>query len=430
LRTLLGRRFRLVDDPREADAVVVNTCGFIERAVRESLDTVMELAELPSHPIVAAVGCLATRYARTLGAAVPEAALVVGLDELPLLPDLLARALSEAGAGGEAPQKEPAVDAPVDGAAGLLWDVEPAVSGISAYLTVSDGCDRRCAYCAIPSIRGPHRSRRPEAILAEARTLVASGVRELVLVGQDVSAFGCDTGEGWDLARLVGALSDETEASAREPVWLRLLYLQPDAVDERLLDALADSASAVPYLDIPIQHVAPAVLRGMGRTGDRDRFADLARRVRERLPHAVLRTTVMCGFPGETPGAFASLERFVAEGHFDYVGAFAYSREDGTRAAQMGGRVRRDVAERRRARIEIAAGAAWEGRAAALVGTEIEVLVEGASDDPDFQWMGRWQGQAPDVDGVVYWTGAASRPHTRVTVAATCGYDLQGVATG
>jgi ribosomal protein S12 methylthiotransferase len=450
LETLLSKRFLLVDDPSHAEAIVVNTCGFVEAAVSESLACVMELADLPGRPLVVAAGCMASRYGEELAAALPEAGLVVGLDELPRLAEMLDQALSASAApgglslspvSGQVVHESPPGAADAIAGRDALWAIPPAPSGPTAYLTVSDGCDRRCAYCTIPSIRGPYRSRRPEAILSEARAMVAAGARELILVGQDVGSYGRDLpsrragaagrtdGEHWDLARLIRALSAETGAPGRAGVWIRTLYLQPDSISDAFLDAVADAPGAVPYFDIPMQHVDPAVLRAMARKGSAKRFAALARKIRARVPGAVLRTTVMTGFPGETRPAFEDLERFVSEGHFDYVGVFAYSRESGTPAASMPGRVRSDVACRRRERLALAAEESWRRRSSGLVGRELDVLLEGPSDDPAFDWMGRWYGQAPDVDGIVYWSGPAPGPFVSVTIEGASGYDLTGVAS-
>lgn len=426
LVTLLRGRFEVIDRPDEADAVVINTCGFMEAAAEESLAAVMEASRLPKGPVVAAVGCLASRYADALAGALPEAGLIVALQDIADLDRALQDALAVRGTlqrpGGMRPDS--------GGAAGhdALWSVPPAVSGQTAYLTISDGCDRRCSYCTIPSFRGGYRSRPPADVLAEAALMAAQGVRELVLVGQDVSAYGSDchgtSEETWTLARLVRTLV----ATVGDNVWIRLLYLQPDGVSDDLLRTVAETPSVARYFDIPIQHVDARVLRAMGRGGDAGSFAALATRIRGRVPGAVLRTTVICGFPGEDARAFGRLEAFVGHGHFDYVGVFAYSREEGTRAAAYDRSVRSDVRERRRAHLAAAALSSYEARASRRVGTVLEVLVEGPSDDPRFDWMGRFFGQAPDADGVVYWSGAASTPFAQVRVESVEGYDLTGVA--
>lgn len=423
LVTLLGRSFELVDDPAKAVAVVVNTCGFIEQAVEESLRTVMELADLPQRPLVAAVGCMVTRYADEIGRALPEAGLLVELGELHVLDRLLERALEGCEVG---PARRPSGVQEPRARASALWEVRPAATGLTAYLTISDGCDRACAYCSIPSIRGRHLSRPPASILEEAEALVEGGARELVVVGQDTGSYGRDLEGGGpsrpDLAWLLGRLDQVAAGRA----WVRVMYLQPEDVSEGLLEVMAGARAVVPYLDVPVQHADPRVLRRVGRKGSDVQWATLARRVREALPQAALRTTVISGLPGEDRAAYARLERFVAEGHFDHVGVFAYSQEEGTRAARMKGQVRRDVSERRRQRLDATRDAAWERRAARLVGTDIRVIREGPSDDPRFAWMGRWTGQAPAIDGVVYWTGRAGAPFGRVRVSTYEGHDLIG----
>lgn len=435
LATLLARRFTLVDDPARAAAVVVNTCGFIEDAVSESLDTLLELADSAGSPLVVAAGCLVSRYGDEFSRALPEAGLAVPLGDLHRIDELVEIALARdratgtrAGAGGLRPS---AVDAPASrppAPARALWSVAPTVFGPTAYLTISDGCRRTCSFCTIPSIRGGFVSRPPRDVVAEAEALVSGGAKEVVLVGQDTASYGrdlpADGGVRWSLARLIRRLAERVG----ERAWIRVLYLQPDSLDEELLQAMAEGRGVCGYLDVPVQHADPGVLAAMRRSGSEQDIRGMVDRVREAMPDATLRTTVMVGFPGETARAFDRLRRLVGEGLFDYVGVFAYSREEGTPAAELPDQVRADVKRRRRDTLVAEADASWARTAAGLVGRELTVLVEGPADEPGFDWVGRSQGQAPGVDGVVYWTGPRPGPFAQVLVESAVGYDLLGVA--
>ena len=266
---------------------------------------------------------------------------------------------------------------------------------VSAYVKISDGCDRFCSYCTIPLIRGRYRSFPLADVCAEVDAHVARGVREIVLVAQDTGRWGTDFDAPSSLAALLSALAE------RHPrTWFRVMYVQPEGVDDALLDAVAAHANVCPYFDVPLQHVDPELLSAMNRRGSRAEFEDLARRIRERVPGAVLRTTLIAGFPGETEEQFQSLCDFVEDAPFDYVGVFAYSREEGTRAFGLPGQLDEDEKAERAQRLRDVADAACLPRIAARVGREMDVLVEGREEDG--QLFGRAMCQAPEVDGVVY----------------------------
>lgn len=398
--------YRLVDDPAEADVVVLNTCSFIQTATEESIATALELAGewAPAREgrrlIVA--GCMPSRYGADLTEAMPEVDAFLPVAEEGRLPEVL----------------EALLGVPFERAAAAPTRTAGAPT---AYLKVSEGCDRACAYCTIPSIRGPFVSAPLDEVLAEARYLLDHGARELVLVGQDIASYGYDLAEPADLATLVEAL-DALDGDFR----IRLMYLQPDGVTDRLLGAIAASRRVCHYLDIPLQHASAPVLEAMGRTGDADRFAALLKRVRDALPDITLRTTVMAGFPGETEADAATLEGFLEEAAFDFVGVFAFSPEDGTSAAALPDQLPDDVRAERAQRLRDIADVAGFARAAALVGTVQRVLVEG---EDEGELVGRTCGQAPDVDGLTVIDGDAvvgTFVDVRITDAA--GYDLIGAA--
>jgi ribosomal protein S12 methylthiotransferase len=414
------RGYRLVLDPQEADAVVVNTCAFIEDAVRESIEQILEVAELKStgqleHLIVA--GCLAERHGGELLREMPEVDGAVGPGCLSQVGPLLDRL--RAGADGLVSV----------GTFEGLDAVGPRVrtgSPHTAYVKISEGCDHRCCYCLIPSLRGPQRSRRPQAILAEARALAAEGARELILVAQDTTAYGRDLDEPASLAMLLRSLDDSAG-----PDWIRVMYTHPRHWNEELIEVFASGRRLVPYVDLPVQHIADPVLKAMGRGHDGRRTRRLVRHLRRAIARLVLRTTVLTGHPGEGPDEFAELLDFLREFPFDRLGAFAYSREDGTRSAELQPQTSSAVAAERRARVlELQRGIAFtlqQGRK----GAPFDLLVEGVQPEKGYA-VGRTYAEAPDVDGVVY-LKAARVPSPAVRHAKgdlVAGPDLGGVEPG
>lgn len=396
--------YRLVDDAAEADVLVLNTCSFIRAATEESIATAFELAGewVPAREgrrlIVA--GCMPSRYGVDLAEAMPEADAFLPVAEEDRLPEVL----------------EALLGVPFERRTGAPTRTAGAHT---AYLKVSEGCDRTCAYCTIPAIRGRFVSAPLDDVLAEARFLIDTGARELVLVGQDIASYGHDLAEGADLATLVERI-DTLEGDFR----IRLMYLQPDGVTDRLLSAMAGARKVCHYLDIPLQHASAPILEAMGRTGSAELFSKLLERVRTALPDVTLRTTMMAGFPGETEDDAATLERFLEDAAFDFVGVFAFSPEEGTRAAAMDGQLPDDVRAERAQRLRDIADVAGFARAAALVGTVQRVLVEG---DDEGEIVGRTCGQAPDVDGLTVIDGpAAYGTLIDVRIIDAAGYDLIG----
>lgn len=399
--------YRLEADSDEADVVVVNTCSFIREATEQSIEAVLGLAEgwkagREGRRLLVA-GCLPARYGHDLTPEMPEVDAFVPVAE-------------EAGLLGTI---ERLTGVPARPAAGE----ERTAPGPSAYVMVSDGCHRACTYCTIPSIRGPYRSRPLAGIVAEARSLVARGAKELVLIGQDISAYGRDADEPYGLPDVVRAVA-RTEGLA----WLRLMYVQPDGVTDELLEAMAGEPNVCRYLDVPLQHASRTVLRRMGRSGDGESYLGLLGRVRGALPDVVLRTTVIAGFPGETRAEANELARFLEAARFDYAGVFPYSPEEGTPAAEMPDQVPPRTRLRRAQRLRDVADEIGFEKAARRVGETLEVLVEPRDPlDPAEGPTGRWRGQAPEIDGVVSFEGAF-RPGDllRVRIYDSACYDLFG----
>ncbi len=376
----------VADDPADADIIVLNTCGFIRDAVEEGVEVAFDLVqwrdESPGRRLVIA-GCMVSRYGAELQASLTEADAFVSVADEPRIAQLL---LAIAGIGPDDPS---APMAPSD-----QTPARTAVEAPSAYLQISDGCFRSCAYCTIPAIRGPYRSRPLPELLDEARFLVASGARELVLIGQDTSAWGRDLPGTETLADVVRAIARVEGLS-----WLRIMYVQPDGVTDKLLSVMAEEPTVCAYLDIPLQHASRDVLRAMRRSGSAEEFLGMLDRIRSHLPDIALRTSLIAGFPGENDSDVRQLLAFIDAAGFEYVGVFPYSPEAGTEAASMPGLPAKRTRVSRAQRLRDAADAVGIAHAEALVGKELEVLVEGV--DEEGVTVGRWRGQAPEVDGVV-----------------------------
>jgi ribosomal protein S12 methylthiotransferase len=401
----LSGRFDLVPNIDEADMVVVNTCSFIREATEESIGVVLDVAgewkSAAEGRSLVVTGCMPSRYGQDLSEALPEVDEFVAVADEGALAQVLYRLA-----------KLP--EAPAPASAGRL------APGPSAYLQVSDGCHRACTYCTIPSIRGPYRSRTAREILVEARALVAGGARELVLIGQDISSWGRDLPDTPVLADLVRKL-----AKVEGLAWLRLMYVQPDAITPDLLEAMAASPVVCRYLDMPLQHASREVLRRMGRRGDAAEYLRLIGIIRSLLPGVTLRTTLIAGFPGETREDSKRLLDFVRDARLDYVGVFPYSAEEGTPAAGMPDQVPNRTIIARAQRLRDAADEIGVEKVADLIGRTLDVLVEGV--DEEGRTFGRHRGQAPEIDGfVILDTAAAAGEIVSAVIVDTLGYDLIG----
>lgn len=441
---LLAGGFELVDEPEDADAVLVNTCGFIDAAKKDSVDTLLAAADLKHGgrtKAVVAVGCMAERYGSELAEAMPEADAVLGFDSYGDIAERLTSIVAGARPAAHQPTDRRRL-LPVTPVARRTVVSEVSVPGFgdvtgpasgprvvrsrlahgpSAPLKIASGCDRRCAFCAIPSFRGSYVSRTVDDVVAEARWLVENGVREVFLVSENTSSYGKDLGDPRALESLLGAL-----AAVDGLDWIRLSYLQPAEVKPSLLDAILSTPTVVDYFDIPFQHASASVLRSMRRFGDADAFLDLLARIRTTSPHAGVRSNVIVGFPGETDADYGILRDFVAAADLDVLGVFSYSDEEGTEGATLPDHVPDEVVEERRADLSDLALTLMEDRAARRIGERVEVLVEG---DEDGRWKGRARHQGPDVDGATYLDGAhRSGDIVSATVTDCEGIDL--IATG
>ena len=386
--TLLADGLLPAETPDDADLVVVNTCAFIEEARQESIDTILGLSERTGERAELVVtGCLAERYGDDLADALPEADAVVGFG----VPVTLG-----------ATRRTPSFD--------LLNLPRPAPAAPWAYVKVAEGCDRACGFCAIPSFRGPQRSRTHDSILDEVDALAAGGVREVVLVAQDLAAYGRDQGKGERrIVPLIEAVGERVDR-------VRLLYLYPSDLTDALVDAIC--ASGVPYFDLSLQHVSRPLLRRMRRWGDGDRFLQRIEAIRNRVPEATFRSNFIVGYPGETEADHDRLLSFVETAQLDWVGFFPYSREDGTYAADLDGQIEPELVNERLAELRELQDPITAARRDALIGSTIEVLVDQAG-------VGRSHREAPEIDGVVNLpTSLAVGSLVKVRVTGAAGPDL------
>ena len=409
MRASLGASFDVVDSLDDADVAVVNTCSFIREATQESIAAILELGqgwktERQGRSLVVA-GCMPSRYGDELAGEMPEVDAFVPVTGERTLREVIARLTGVSGAG-------------VKSSPGI----QRTVTGPSAYLMISDGCHRRCAFCTIPAIRGPYRSRALDELLAEARFLVEGGVKELILIGQDTSAYGRDLGVG------APSLSDvvRSVAGVEGLAWLRLMYVQPDGITPELLETMSTEPTVCHYLDMPLQHASASVLHRMSRSGNGEEYLRLIGIIRDFMPDVCLRTTLIAGFPGETRSDAKKLEDFVRQARLDYVGVFPFSREEGTPAASMPDQVSARTKRARVQRLRDIADEVGFDKAAEYVGATLEVLVD-IPDDPEEGPIARHRGQAPEVDGAVL----LDRPLpegsiAHVHVVDTLGYELVG----
>lgn len=412
--------YEITAEETEADVIIVNTCGFIQSAKEEAIETLLDLNYLKEHHSLRGIivtGCLAQRYFDEILAELPEVDAVLSL--------------------GAEEQIVEAVDAVLQGRRMDLHTAPEAlclegdrvlISGErTAYLKIAEGCDNRCAYCAIPAIRGAFRSRPMEAVLAEAKTLYGLGVRELILIAQDTTRYGLDLYGEYRLAALLEALCTSTEFSF---TWIRLMYCYPDKITDELVRVMAQYDCVAKYIDLPIQHASDAVLSAMNRHGGRAAIEDAVRRLRAAMPDIVIRTTVMVGFPGESKEDYATLREFLSQTRFERLGAFAFSPEEGTVAAEMEGQISEKTKQRRLDNLMEAQYTIHIKENERFLGQTLPVLVEGY-DGAAGCYSGRTQYLAPEVDGCVYFTSRrklAAGDFVRVCITEQLDYDLLGEA--
>ena len=408
--------YEICADADRCDVVIINTCGFIEDAKRESIETILEFCQRKEEGRLKAVvvtGCLAERYREQVAQEIPEADAVLGIGKNSDIVAAIEDALhgKKTAAFGEK--------------SGLSLEGERILANepFYAYLKVAEGCDNRCSYCAIPLIRGGFRSRPMENILEEAKKLAAMGVTELNVVAQDTTRYGEDLYGRLALADLLEELCKIDGVR-----WVRPLYCYPDRITDRLLDVMAREEKVVKYMDIPIQHVNGRILQLMNRRGDADSLRRLMQKIRDRVPGVILRTTLITGFPTETEAEFEELCEFIKEVKFERLGCFTYSAEEDTPAAEMDGQVDEEVKRRRADLLMEEQYGIMEGFNRSQVGRTLEVAVEGKEGR---LWYGRSFMDAPDIDTKVYFTSRQPLKmgeYIHVEISGVQGYDLKGKA--
>ncbi len=411
-------RFEIVTVESRADIIIVNTCAFIGDAKEESVETILEVADQKKNGrcrLLVVAGCLPQRYPSELAAELPEVDIFMGPGEVPRIVELI----------DDWQRRKETLQAV--GRPEYLYDhTTPRVKSspfYSAYVKIAEGCSNHCSYCIIPQLRGPLRSRSIDSVVAEVRRLTAEGVKEINLIAQDITAFGADRSDGARLEDLLRELVGIDELR-----WLRLLYAYPDGISDELIELMAAEDKICNYLDLPLQHIDDTILGLMNRRMDQQAVRALIERLRSRVPDITLRTSFIVGFPGETEQQFTELLRFVNEGHFDRVGVFRYSREEGTPAAALPDQVPERVKKSRLEKLMKAQQRVSFRRNRALVGRIEPVLVEGYSEETELLLSGRSVRQAPDIDGQVYITAGQADVGSIVPLRITdsSDYDLIG----
>jgi len=405
---------QLTRDAADADVLIVNTCAFIDKAKQESIDTILEMAEHKKTGAckrLVVTGCLAERYRDELREQIPEIDAILGTGEVPEIVNAIGARDSGFGirtipllrSNGEQVGTKDQEPRTKDELPTYLYDASTprllATPRHYAYVKIAEGCDYKCAFCIIPTLRGKYRSRTHESIVVEAERLAAQGVKELLLISQDTTFYGIDRGERGALARLLRALNriDGLE-------WIRMLYLYPTTITDDVLDAMAESSKVCKYVDLPLQHASDRVLKRMKRPGTRAGYERLLDRIRQRVPGVTLRTTFIVGFPGETDEDYAELESFVESVGFDHVGVFTYSHEEGTSAHDLADNVPAAVKKRRQSGVMRLQRRIVTRAQRSRIGSQVRILVDGPSAEHDLVLRGRMEGQAPEIDPQVYLT--------------------------
>lgn len=387
---LQKNNYEIVSEPADADVVMVNTCGFIGAAKEESIDTIVEMGRLKEcgklKKLVVA-GCLSQRYPTELAAELSEVDLFIGTGEVPRIAEILRE--------HEATRQRQYVGVP-----SYIYDHSTprarSTPSYTAFLKVSEGCDHKCAFCIIPQLRGPHRSRSIASVVTEAEQLAQAGVKEINLIAQDLTAYGRDRKDGTTLYRLLREMSRVDDLH-----WIRLLYSYPNFLDRELLELIATSGKICKYIDIPFQHISQRLLQRMRRGKSGSAVRETVEKLRQAIPGLTLRTSIIVGFPGETDEEFAELLDFVEAAEFDRLGVFKYSEEEGTSAAKLDGKVSEQLKENRWQEVMDIQAAVSRKKNQGLIGTIQRVMI-GAIDLDTGQYTGRTEAHAPEVDGVVY----------------------------
>ena len=426
LHTLATAGYEITGDETEADVVIINTCAFIESAKKEAIDNILDIAWLKENKDLKGIvvcGCLAERYGKEILEEIPEVDAIVGVGGLPKIAEAVEAAYNTAFCNKKQTAQNKYCCLDDKNTMPLGGDRVVTTPEYSAYIKVAEGCDNHCTYCVIGNIRGKFRSRPIEDIVAEAKTLEELGVKELNIVAQDTSRYGLDIYGEYALARLVKAITNETNIP-----WIRLLYCYPDKITDELCEEFANNDRLVKYIDMPIQHISDSVLKRMNRHGGSEVIKDAIARLRAACPEIVLRTTVLVGFPGETDEDFEELCEFIKEAKFDRLGAFTYSAEEGTPAAEMEDQIDEQVKQDRYDLVMRIQGDISAEKNEEKLGKTLEVICEGYDTVSEI-YYGRSVSDAPEIDGKIYFSadrGVEEGEFVNVIIGNVLDYDLLG----
>ncbi len=417
LGILKDNDYDIVGKTDEADVLIVNTCGFIESAKAESISTILEMAECKkkSCKLLIVTGCLAERYREEIIKEIPEVDAVIGTGNY----GEIAEVIDKAGSG-----KKPVLYGKLGEKDYLENKRLLSAKNGYAYLKIAEGCDNCCTYCIIPSLRGRYRSRKMEDIIKEAESLAGNGVKEIILIAQDVTRYGTDLYHSRKLVELIGNIS-----RIKDVEWIRLLYCYPEEIDESLIEEIAGNEKVCKYIDIPMQHASDRILKAMGRRGGSNDNGRLIKSLREKIPEIAIRTSFIAGFPGETEDDFKKLCEFVAEYKVDRLGVFEYSKEENTAAAKLRNQVNKKVKKKRYNEIMKLQNEIMLSKNKLRINKIYRTIVEGVADDGIF-YYGRTYAEAPEIDSLIYFTSEEPLnigEFTRVKVVNTDDYDLIGV---
>ena len=424
LHEVASAGYEITPEETEADVVIINTCGFIESAKKESIDNILDIAWLKKHRSLKAIvvtGCLAERYRESILEELPEVDAVLGVGSIHNIVEAIEAVTVKKKKGS----KRKYTSFEDKNTVRLGGDRILTTPDYTAYLKIAEGCDNRCAYCAIPSIRGDFRSRPMEDVVAEAKQLASLGVKELCIVAQDITRYGKDLYGSYKLAELLRAITDATEIP-----WVRLLYCYPDKITDELIAEMRDNPRILKYIDLPIQHISDHMLTAMNRHGDSAMVREVVAKLRREIPGIVIRTTFIVGFPGETEEDFTELCEFVKESAFDRAGVFTYSREEDTPAYDMPDQLDEQIKQDRmdilmREQLEIN-----EAKNREMIGKTVNVLCEDFDPVSDVHF-GRGEGDAPEIDGKIYFRSdvrIAPGSFVKVKIREVLDYDLIGRA--
>lgn len=415
---LINAGYEIADNPDEADIIMVNTCAFINDAKTESIDTILNMGEYKKHncKMLIVSGCLSQRYKEELFNIMPEADLMIGVNDYAKLPELIKEAFNE---------KRGFTCSDTDGIFEEFGGITSGIKNSSAYLKIAEGCNNRCTYCIIPYIRGEYRSRKKEDIIEEAKKLAAKGAKEFVLIAQDVTNYGYGLYDDYDLADLLSDLKNVEGIK-----WIRLMYCYPDKITDKLIAEIRDNPKVCKYIDMPVQHGSDVILKAMNRKSRKADIERVVRTMQKEIPDIVIRTTLIVGFPGEKAAEFNELYDFVEDMKFDRLGVFSYSKEEGTPAALIKPQVRSDVKERRQEAVMQLQQSISLEKNLKRIGDIYEVLVEEGPDE-EGAYLGRTQYDAAEIDnGVIFTSDRLITPgeFVKVKITDAFDYDLVGEA--